>query len=208
MRKRPASRGNTARNQPSAGGIGATFRGVSSAGPVGLADTPAQEVLGARVREACTAFGNAYWRDLDRQRAYPEEFVRREFTRIGSSPALIPDEYGGLGLPLSDAAIVTEEINHAGGNAGTAHAQMYIMGTVLRPATRTKSGVVAAIARGASPAGFGVTEPGRHRHDADPHGSGPERRPLHGQRREALDLEGQEVGSHAVLGSHYGVATR
>ena len=108
--------------------------GVSSEGPVGLADTPAQEVLCARVREACTAFGNAYWRELDRQRAYPEEFVRA-FTQNRLLAALIPDEYGGLGLPLSDAAIVTEEINHAGGNAGTAHAQMYIMGALLRHGT-------------------------------------------------------------------------
>ena len=97
--------------------------GVPSEGPVGLADTPAQKVLRARVREACAAFGNAYWRELDRQRAYPEEFVRA-FTQNRLLAALIPDEYGGLGLPLSDAAIVTEEINHAGGNAGTAHAQM------------------------------------------------------------------------------------
>jgi len=108
--------------------------GVSSEGPVGLADTPAQEVLRARVREACAAFGNAYWRELDRQRAYPEEFVRA-FTQNRLLAALIPDEYGGLGLPLSDAAIVTEEINHAGGNAGTAHAQMYIMGALLRHGT-------------------------------------------------------------------------
>ena len=102
-----------------------------SEGPVGLADTPAQTLLRARVREACTAFGNAYWRELDRQRAYPEEFVRA-FTQNRLLAALIPEEYGGLGLPLSDAAIVTEEINHAGGNAGTAHAQMYIMGALLR----------------------------------------------------------------------------
>ncbi len=105
--------------------------GVPSEGPVGLADAPAQKVLRARVREACAAFGNAYWRELDRQRAYPEEFVRA-FTQNRLLAALIPDEYGGLGLPLSDAAIVTEEINRAGGNAGTAHAQMYIMGALLR----------------------------------------------------------------------------
>ena len=108
--------------------------GVSSEDPVGLADTPAQEVLRTRVREACAAFGSAYWRELDRQRAYPEEFVRA-FTQNRLLAALIPDEYGGLGLPLSDAAIVTEEINHAGGNAGTAHAQMYIMGALLRHGT-------------------------------------------------------------------------
>src|SRR5512135_496160 len=89
--------------------------GVPSEGPVGLADTPAQTLLRARVREACAPFGNAYWRELDRQRAYPEEFVRA-FTENRLLAALIPDEYGGLGLPLSDAAIVTEEINHAGGN--------------------------------------------------------------------------------------------
>ena len=112
--------------------------GVPSEGPVGLADAPAQKVLRARVREACAAFGNAYWRELDRQRAYPEEFVRA-FTQNRLLAALIPDEYGGLGLPLSDAAIVTEEINRAGGNAGTAHAQMYIMGALCATAARPKN---------------------------------------------------------------------
>ena len=112
--------------------------GVPSEGQVGLADTPAQKLLRVRVREACASFGNWYWRELDRQRAYPEEFVSA-FTQNRLLAALIPEEYGGLGLPLSDAAIVTEEINHAGGNAGTAHAQMYIMETLLRTVAQSKN---------------------------------------------------------------------
>ena len=150
------------------------------------------------MREACAAFGNAYWRELDRQRAYPEEFVRA-FTQNRLLAALIPDEYGGLGLPLSDAAIVTEEINHAGGNAGTAHAQMYIMGALLRhgsPAQKRRW--LPPIGGRIAPAGLRRHgSGGRQRHDPDPHGSRPARRCLRGQRREALDLEAAELRSHA-----------
>jgi len=75
-------------------------------------------------------YGNEYWRACDIERTYPEEFVQA-FTRAGYLAALIPREFGGMGLDLADASVIVEEINHAGGNAGTAHAQMYIMGTLL-----------------------------------------------------------------------------
>ncbi len=93
------------------------------------ADTP-QELRGA-VRELCQSFPDAYWRDLDARRAYPEAFVKA-LTEAGYLAALIPEEFGGSGLGLADAAVILEEINRSGGNAGACHAQMYTMGTLLR----------------------------------------------------------------------------
>ena len=83
------------------------------------------------VRRICAAFPAEYWRTLDRERAYPEAFVK-EVTAGGLLGALVPDEYGGLGLGIGDASIVLEEINRSGGNAAAVHAQMYTMGTLLR----------------------------------------------------------------------------
>ena len=77
----------------------------------------------------------AYWRALDERRAYPDD-VRRAFTRSRLLAALIPPEYGGLGADLGDACAIVGEINRAGGNAGTAHAQMYTMGTCCATAPR------------------------------------------------------------------------
>src|SRR5438270_7552870 len=85
----------------------------------------------AAVRELCAAYPDAYWRALDRGHAYPTEFVRA-LTDAGWLSVLIPSEYGGAGLGIAEAALILEEINRSGGNAGAAHAQMYIMGTVLR----------------------------------------------------------------------------
>ena len=83
------------------------------------------------VRELCAEFGEEYWRALDAERRYPEEFVRA-MTENGYLGALIPEEYGGWGLSISDACVILEEVNRSGGNAGTAHAQMYTMGTILK----------------------------------------------------------------------------
>ena len=83
------------------------------------------------VRRLCAQYPGEYWRKLDRDRAYPSEFVRA-LTEAGYLGALIPEDYGGAGLPLSVAAAILEEIHHAGCNAGAVHAQMYIMGAVLR----------------------------------------------------------------------------
>src|SRR5450759_5381466 len=85
----------------------------------------------ASVRALCTKFPGEYWRALDRERAYPTEFVAA-LTEAGYLAALIPDEFGGSGLPLSAAAAILEEIHAAGCNGAACHAQMYTMGTILR----------------------------------------------------------------------------
>jgi acyl-CoA dehydrogenase len=87
--------------------------------------------LRSGVRELCARFPDEYWRDVDRRSAYPEEFVGA-LTDAGWLAALIPTEYGGAGLDISAASVILEEINRSGANAGACHAQMYIMGTLLR----------------------------------------------------------------------------
>jgi acyl-CoA dehydrogenase len=93
--------------------------------------TKAHEDLRRGVRDVCARFPNEYWRNLDADRRYPEKFVRA-MTEAGYLGALIPEEYGGMGLDLSAACAVLEEVNKSGANAGPAHAQMYTMGTLLR----------------------------------------------------------------------------
>jgi acyl-CoA dehydrogenase len=82
------------------------------------------------VRQLCDGFDGAYWRGLEPDR-YPEDFVRA-LTEHGWLSAMIPEEHGGAGLPLSAASVILEEISAGGGNAGACHAQMYVMGTLLR----------------------------------------------------------------------------
>jgi acyl-CoA dehydrogenase len=93
--------------------------------------TENHEDLRRGVREICSRFPNEYWRDLDAERRYPEEFVAA-MTGAGYLGALIPEEYCGMGLDLSAACAILEEVNRSGANAGPAHAQMYTMGTLLR----------------------------------------------------------------------------
>src|SRR5260221_13480567 len=83
------------------------------------------------VRDLCKGFPDAYWRELDAARAYPDAFVKA-LTGAGYLAALIPEEFGGSGLGVTEASIILEEINRSGGNAGACHAQMYTMGTLLR----------------------------------------------------------------------------
>ena len=83
------------------------------------------------VAKLCGRFPGEYWRALDRERTYPTEFVQA-LTDAGYLSILVPEAYGGSGLPLSAAAAVLEEIHHAGCNGAACHAQMYTMGTVLR----------------------------------------------------------------------------
>jgi acyl-CoA dehydrogenase len=83
------------------------------------------------VAELCRRFPDAYWRELDNRRAYPDQFVQA-MTEAGYLATLIPEEYGGAGLGVAEAAVILEEIHLSGGNAGACHAQMYIMGTLLR----------------------------------------------------------------------------
>src|SRR5258706_11802571 len=83
------------------------------------------------IRDLCKEFPDEYYRRIDEKRGYPEDFVKA-LTRAGWLAAMIPQEYGGSGLGLSEATVIVEEINHCGGNAGACHGQMYNMGTLLR----------------------------------------------------------------------------
>ncbi len=116
--------------------------------------------LRARVRALCSHFPDTYWRDLDARRAYPEEFVTA-MTRSGLLGALIPTAYGGEGMSLAEASIILEEVNRSGGNVGPAHAQMYVMGTILHHASEEqRQRWLPPIARGEIRLqAFAVTEP-------------------------------------------------
>lgn len=112
------------------------------------------------VRALCAEFLGEYWRKVDRERAYPSEFVAA-LTKAGFLAALIPEQYGGSGLPMSAAAAILEEVHHAGCNGAACHAQMYTMGTVLRHGSaEQKQKYLPGIARGELRLqAFGVTEP-------------------------------------------------
>jgi acyl-CoA dehydrogenase len=116
--------------------------------------------LRAPVRDLCRRFPDAYWRDLDSRNAYPEAFVQA-VTQAGYLAAMIPEAYGGSGLGVTEAAVILEEINRSGGNAAACHAQMYIMGTLLRHGSEEqKARDLPALARGELRLqAFGVTEP-------------------------------------------------
>jgi len=112
------------------------------------------------VRELCSRFPGEYWREKDRERAYPSEFIAA-LTEGGYLAALIPEEFGGSGLPLGGAAAILEEVQAAGCNGSGAHAQMYIMGALLRHGSaeqkqRYLPGIAAGTLRLQA---FGVTEP-------------------------------------------------
>ncbi len=126
--------------------------------PVGEDDPYAD--IRAAVARLCRDFPDAYWAELDRERAYPAAFVDA-LTQAGWLAALIPEDYGGAGLPLSAAAAILETIHAAGGNAAACHAQMYTMGTLLRHGSDAqKQRVLPAIAEGRLRLqAFGVTEP-------------------------------------------------
>lgn len=91
---------------------------------------PFQEIRDA-IRDLCSQFPPEYFRKVDHERGYPEEFVKT-LTEAGWLAALIPEEYGGSGLSLTEASVIMEEINRSGGNSGVCHGQMYNMGTLLR----------------------------------------------------------------------------
>lgn len=112
------------------------------------------------VSKLCADFEPAYWQQCDRENAYPTEFVNT-LTQAGYLSALIPEEYGGLSLPLTAAAAILEEIHASGGNAAACHAQMYTMGTLLRHGSaKQKSQYLPSIASGELRLqAFGVTEP-------------------------------------------------
>ncbi len=120
----------------------------------------AWDTLRAGVRKLCDTYGDVYWRELDRERAYPEAFVR-ELGTAGWLSTLIPTEYGGSGLGLAETSIVLEEVNRSGGNANAAHAQVYMMGVLLRHASEAlKRTYLPQIASGSLRLqAFAVTEP-------------------------------------------------
>ncbi len=112
------------------------------------------------VRQLCDQFDSAYWQKIDEQRAYPEAFVQA-LTKAGWMSALIPEEYGGSGLSLTEASVIMEEVSRSGGQAGSCHGQMYNMNTLLRngsPAQKKK--YLPKIASGElRMQAMGVTEP-------------------------------------------------
>ena len=112
------------------------------------------------VRKLCARFPGEYWRALDRERAYPTEFVRT-LTQEGFLSVLIPEEFGGSGLGLGAGLAVLEEVHRSGCNGGACHAQMYTMGTVLRHGSaEQKKLYLPKIASGELRLqAFGVTEP-------------------------------------------------
>src|SRR6267154_3945061 len=108
---------------------------------------PYQDLRSA-LRELCAQFPAEYFRRIDERRAYPDEVVDA-LTKAGWLAALIPEEFGGSGLGLTEASVIMEEINRAGGNAGACHGQMYNMGTLLRHGSETqKRAYLPKIARG------------------------------------------------------------
>jgi acyl-CoA dehydrogenase len=125
-----------------------------------FANDPDREHIRAAVRKLCADFGDVYWREVDRKSEYPEKFVEA-LTEAGWLAALIPTEYGGSGLKVTDAAVILEEINRSGGNAASAHAQMYTMGTLLKHGSEEqKRKYLPALAKGQTRLqAFGITEP-------------------------------------------------
>jgi acyl-CoA dehydrogenase len=112
------------------------------------------------VRDLCSRFGSPYWQAIDEKAGYPEDFVKA-LTEGGWLAALIPHEYGGGGLGVQEAAVILEEINRSGANSGACHAQMYIMGTLLRHgSSEQKQRYLPKIASGELRLqSFAVTEP-------------------------------------------------
>ena len=124
---------------------------------------PAQErcpEIRTEIRKFCSQYGDEYWRNLDKEHQYPETFVDA-LTKAGWLAALIPSEYGGSGLSITEASVILEEINRSGGNAAACHAQMYIMGSLLRHGSpEQKQRYLPRIASGELRLqAFGVTEP-------------------------------------------------
>jgi len=127
---------------------------------VSVLDSDPHAEIRAEVARLCARFPGAYWRELDARRGYPGEFVAA-LTEAGYLAALIPEEYGGAGLPISAAAAILETIHAEGCNGAACHAQMYIMGAILRHGSEAQKqeylpGIAAGTLRLQA---FGVTEP-------------------------------------------------
>jgi len=118
------------------------------------------QAIRENVRALCRDFPDTYWREGDKKGEYPQDFVKA-LTESGYLAVLIPEEYGGSGLGITEAGVILEEINHSGGNSGACHAQMYTMGTLLRHGSaEQKQRYLPGIARGELRLqAFAVTEP-------------------------------------------------
>ena len=125
-----------------------------------MTDPSAYDDIRDAVARLCADFPGEYWRALDRERGYPTEFIQA-LTEAGWLAALIPEEFGGAGLPLGAAAVILEEIQRQGCNGGACHAQMYTMGTLLRHGSEAqREEILPKIASGELRLqAFGVTEP-------------------------------------------------
>src|ERR1035437_9417363 len=112
------------------------------------------------VRALCGKFDSRYWQDVEATSGYPEEFVKA-LTDAGWLAALIPAEFGGGGLGITEASVILDEVNRSGANSGACHAQLYIMGTLLRHGSaEQKQRYLPKIASGALRLqSFAVTEP-------------------------------------------------
>jgi acyl-CoA dehydrogenase len=125
--------------------------------------TPTTELhddLRQGMRQLCARYPDEYWRELDKNEAFPTEFVQA-MTAAGYLAALIPESYGGIGVGVTEASIILEEVHRSGGNAAACHAQMYIMGTLLRHGSaEQKERFLPKIASGdLRLQAFGVSEP-------------------------------------------------
>ncbi|MGE3913469.1 MAG: acyl-CoA dehydrogenase family protein [Chloroflexota bacterium] len=122
--------------------------------------TMQHDAIRQAIRDICKDFPDVYWRDVDRNHEYPEAFVKA-LTEAGWLACLIPEEYGGAGLGITEASLILEELNRAGANSAACHAQMYIMGTLLRHGSpEQKQKYLPKIASGELRLqAFGVTEP-------------------------------------------------
>ncbi|CAN5605089.1 acyl-CoA dehydrogenase family protein [soil metagenome] len=125
-----------------------------------MSERESYDDIRAAVRRLCADFPGPYWQALDRERTYPTEFVAA-LTQAGWLSVLIPEEYGGAGLGLGAATAILEEIHRSGCNGGACHAQMYVMGTLLKHGSAAqKEAYLPRIARGELRLqAFGVTEP-------------------------------------------------
>ena len=125
-----------------------------------MSDQNSLQQIRDSVSKLCSDFDSKYWQEIDKKSLYPEKFIN-ELTKSGWLSVLIPQEYGGSGLGILEASVILEEINRSGGNSGVCHAQMYIMGTLLRHGSNEqKEKFLTQIASGKLRLqSFGVTEP-------------------------------------------------
>ena len=125
-----------------------------------MSDQNSLQQIRDSVSKLCSDFDSKYWQEIDEKSLYPEKFIE-ELTKSGWLSVLIPQDFGGSGLGILEASVILEEINRSGGNSGVCHAQMYIMGTLLRHGSNEqKEKFLTQIASGKLRLqSFGVTEP-------------------------------------------------